>query len=57
MHMRHAHARLTLIRSCGVAVEALELDDKPSVIVDYMNQAGGDEIRLVNTEKRIYLGR
>lgn len=55
--MRHAHARLTLIRSCGVAVEALELDDKPSVIVDYMNQAGGDEIRLVNTEKRIYLGR
>lgn len=55
--MRHSHARLTLSCCCGVAVEALELDDKPSVIVDYMNQAGGDEIRLVNTEKRIYLGR
>jgi hypothetical protein len=32
------------------------LDNKPSVIVDYLN-GGGDEIRLVNSEKRLYLGR
>jgi len=34
----------------------LELDDKPSIIIDYRN-GGGDEIRLVNMDKRIYLGR
>lgn len=35
---------------------ALQLDEKPSIIVDYGN-GGGDEIRLVNSKKRIYLGR
>lgn len=35
---------------------ALQLDEKPSIIVDYGN-GGGDEIRLVNAKKRIYLGR
>jgi hypothetical protein len=34
----------------------LELDDKLSVVIDYRN-GGGDELRLVNTGRRIYLGR
>lgn len=37
-------------------LKALQLDRKPSLIVDYGN-GGGDEIRLVNSKKRIYLGR
>jgi hypothetical protein len=37
-------------------LEALQLDNKPSIIVDYRNK-GGDELRLVNAQERIYLGR
>lgn len=37
-------------------ITELQLDEKPSVVVDYGN-GGGDEIRLVNAKKRIYLGR
>jgi len=39
------------------SLEPLQLDDKLSVIVDYQNGGGGDEIRLVNSKERIYLGR
>jgi len=39
------------------SLEPLQLDDKPSIIVDYQNGGGGDEIRLVHSEERIYLGR
>lgn len=39
------------------SLEQLQLDDKLSVIVDYQNGGGGDELRLVNTKERIYLGR
>ena len=37
-------------------ITALQLDGKASIIIDYSN-GGGDEIRLVNSKKRIYLGR
>lgn len=37
-------------------LEVLQLDDKPSIIVDYRNK-GGDELRCVNAAERIYLGR
>ena len=37
-------------------LEALEVDDKPSIIIDYRNHAS-DQLRLVNAEERIYLGR
>ena len=39
------------------SLEQLQLDDKLSVIVDYQNGGGGDELRLVNSNERIYLGR
>lgn len=39
------------------SLEVLQLDEKPSVIVDYRNGGGGDELRLVNAQERIYLGR
>lgn len=35
---------------------ALEVDYHLSVVIDYRN-GGGDEIRLVNSRERIYLGR
>jgi hypothetical protein len=38
------------------SLEPLQLDDNMSIIVDYQN-GGGDELRLVNSKERIYLGR
>lgn len=38
------------------SLEPLQLDDNLSIIVDYQN-GGGDELRLVNSKERIYLGR
>jgi len=36
----------------------LQLDDKPSVLIDYHRVGGSyDELRLVNSKERIYLGR
>lgn len=45
------------LRDIKPSLEVLQVDEKPSVIVDYRNGGGGDELRLVNAKERIYLGR
>lgn len=44
------------LRDINPPLEKIQLDNKPSIIVDYRNK-GGDELRLVNAEQGIYLGR
>jgi hypothetical protein len=51
-----AYAYIGHFSDVNPVLKGLQLDNKLSVIVDYGN-GGGDEIRLVNSEKRLYLGR
>jgi len=55
-HNASAHLAFPFLPPLLSLPPALQLDLKPSLIVDYGN-GGGDEIRLVNSKKRIYLGR
>lgn len=53
----HPNQSIGRLADASPPLEALEIDDKPSVIIDYWYSNAADELRLVNAEERIYLGR